>query len=408
MANIAIYIGRHLCTAPRAIKEADALAGAGHAVTVHGLWFDQRLIARDRALLERSPWRFEPYDDCRPDRATTRARWWLRRAQHRYARRRFLQTGHLSPHVFGYATEQLAGHAARNQADLLVFHSEGGLWAADRLRRSGRRIGIDFEDWFSADLAPEQRIGRPVAELARLEAAAMHVGPYVSTTSQVMATALAKAYAAPEPTVIYNTFPEPVPVACNSIIRDVVSLHWYSQTLGPGRGLEWLFQSLNDVPEGWELNIRADDPSGYARELLALASHRVRDRIAFVATVPNDELPLRIAHHDVGLVLETNLVPNKNLTIANKIFQYMQAGLAVIASDTAGHREVLESARESGVVCSQSVPGSLASALRQFVDDRARLAAAQRAARRAAETVFAHERQVPRYAELAARALAVR
>ncbi len=47
MAKILILIGAHICTAPRPQKEAEALANAGHDVTVAGFWSDPNLAKRE-------------------------------------------------------------------------------------------------------------------------------------------------------------------------------------------------------------------------------------------------------------------------------------------------------------------------------------------------------------------------
>jgi len=406
LARIAIYIGRHLCTAPRPCKEADALAAAGHDVTVSGLWSDPRLVARDEALLVNRRWKFIPYADCRPGPLRRRWRWWRVRARNRFAREMFIRTGRLSADLFGYGTSSLAAHAARTAADLTLFHSEGGLWVAPRLHRAGRRVGMDFEDWFSRDLPPAKRAGRPIDALAKLEAAALRLGPYVLATSHAMATALAAAYAAPVPSVIYNTFPiAEAPAGRAGVDPGRVLLHWFSLFLGPDRGLEILFAALPSLPENWELHLRADDPDNYAARLLAALPDRLRSRVQLHPTVPNSELPTRIATHDIGLALDVSDIPSRNLTVTNKFFQYLQAGLAVVASDTAGHTEILGQAPDAGELFAAGDAASLASALTRLINDPARLIAAKRAARHAGETIFAHERQAPLYAELARCAL---
>ena len=408
MARIAIYIGRHLCTAPRPVKEADALAAAGHKVTVHGLWSDPRLVARDRLLMKDRPWRFVPYADCHDGSLRSRFGWFALRARNRFARALFARTGRALADLYGYGSSALLSHAAASDADLLLFHSEGGLLAADVLKRHGRRVGMDFEDWFSRDLPPEQREGRPIAELARLEASALRFGPYVLATSHAMAEALAAAYGGPIPSVIYNTFPaDPAAGMVPTAEEDEpVALHWFSQTLGRGRGLETLFAALPGVSFDWRLNLLADDPGNAAADLLRELPASLRSRVEVVPSVPNPELPAAIARHDIGLALDVSAIPNRNLTITNKLFQYLQAGLAVVASDTAGHAEVLTQAPEAGVMFTAGDPASLAEALNTLGTDRTRLLRARRAARDAASTLFAHERQVPLYAAIAARALA--
>ena len=55
----------------------------------------------------------------------------------------------------------------------------------------------------------------------------------------------------------------------------------------------------------------------------------------------NEELLSRIAEHDIGFAGELGEPASRNLTITNKFFQNLQAGLAVVASETAGQKEAV-------------------------------------------------------------------
>lgn len=411
MARIAIYIARHLCTAPRPQKEAEALAAAGHDVIVRGLWFDAESAARDTALVAGRRWRFVHYANCLPGTRRQRARWWRLRLQHRFARDLYRRTGWITPDLFGYGTAIMARTAARTPADLSIFHSEGGLWAGTKLLARGRRAGFDFEDWFSRDLTPAQQVGRPINKLAELERVALCRSHYVLTTSRAMAQALAGAYEAPVPAVIYNAFPQASPspglVAGTRDRSETgrISLHWFSLVIGPDRGLETLFAALPALPPGWELFLRGEVPASYRTQLLASIPGDLRALVHFLPTVPNAELPQRIAEHDIGLALDLPTIPSRNLTITNKVFQYLQGGLALVASDTAGNREVVEKAPGIGVIFPAENVAALAAAVGRFCRDPAALARAKTTARAAAENVFAHEKQCPHYAELVELAL---
>ena len=403
MARIGIYIGRHLCTAPRAAKEADALAAAGHDVAVHGLWFDPGLVARDKSLLASRSWRFEPYADCTPTSTGTRFRWSIVRARARLAREVERRIGLVRPDSLGYAPTWMLAHARRQRADLTIVHSEAGLWVGHQLHAAGLKVGVDFEDWYSRDLPALQRSDGYRIRLTQLETQAVNFGPYLTAPSEAMASALADAYGA-RPSVIYNTFPESG-ATTTAAVNDPVSLHWFSQTLGPGRGLELLFAALPRLDGNWRLVLRADDPSAYSISLLRMVPQSLHGRIGFVPSVANADLPHQITSHDIGLSLETHRVPNKNLTIGNKVFQYLQGGLALVATETAGHREVLGSAPGIGALFSESAPDTMATALNTLITNRARLSDCKRAARQAATSVFAHERQRSLYPALADRAL---
>jgi glycosyltransferase involved in cell wall biosynthesis len=84
----------------------------------------------------------------------------------------------------------------------------------------------------------------------------------------------------------------------------------------------------------------------------------------------------------------------------------LNAGLAVIASDTAGQREVLARAPGAGLVVKLSEPGEVALQLDALLADRAHLAAMGLAARRAAQDVFCWEKEAPRLVAIVEAALA--
>src|SRR5690606_3763044 len=118
-----------------------------------------------------------------------------------------------------------------------------------------------------------------------------------------------------------------------------------------------------------------------------------KERVFVHPTVPNAELLSRIAEHDIGLALETDQIPSRDLTVTNKLFQYMQAGIAVIATSTPGQREIFASAPRIGALGANGNAGELASAIEHLVADPARLAAAKTASLEAAREMYCWERQ---------------
>lgn len=400
MAKILILIGAHLCTAPRPQKEADTLAAAGHDVTVRGVWFDPELVKRDRALISTKSWRFEPVLDFQPHHRWQR--FWTR-FQTRFAREQFSRASIFSPHLLGYGSHAMLKAAQQARADLTIVHSEAGLWVGNQLLDRGFRVGVDFEDWFSEDLLPEARFSRPIAQLKALEARLIRACNYCLTTSKAMSKAMSVAYQAPEPTVVYNTF------AWNERShldhqfkdrqqRDRVSLHWFSHTIGAGRGLETLFQALHQIDIPVEVHLRGNYPESSRQWLTKLVPNEWLDRtnpkthhIWIHQTVPNDELLSRIAEHDIGLALETSTIPSRNLTITNKLFQYLQAGLAVIATNTQGQREVFKHYPEMGQIIPDNAPDRLAIALKELLTCPEKLQIAKSAALEACRTRFCWE-----------------
>jgi len=407
MARILILIGGHLCTAPRPQKEATALAAAGHEVRVAGLWFDETLAQRDRALLAHQAWTFDPVVDFRPGQAS---RFGVR-LQAKTARKLYQGLGLHHPALLGYGAPRLLQVAQAHRADLTIVHSEAGLWVGQQLLKQGYAVGVDFEDWFSQDLLPAAHHQRPIRWIAELEAFLLQHCRYRLTTSQAMAAAMAKHYQVTPPTVVYNVFPRSAPpsealspekTSAPSLAKppdhglprrtnEAVRLHWFSQTIGPGRGLELLFAALSQLTVSVEVHLRGHCSPQNQSWLAQHIPLGWANQVHIHPTVPNDELPARIAENDIGLALEQTSPPSRDLTITNKLFQYLQAGLAVIATDTAGQREVFQRFPAIGQVVEAQDATALAAAIEALVCHPAQLRAAQAAARQAAETQFCWE-----------------
>ncbi len=383
--SIALLTGNPLRANPRVVKEAAALAEAGHEVIVHGAWSTEQGVETDRNIAEQGGYTFVPL--LPPDRPEGKVHRLVQRAA-----RKFMPW---SKWTFGLMPLVLEREALRLRPALSIAHSEPAMFAAAALHRRGLRVGIDMEDWYAEDLREEDRSARPVAAIRAHEEHFLRHGAYATCTTEAMADALAAAYECPRPTRIYNVFPRPVrsepPVlrdrlpAARSLGgaasrgRAVRSIHWFSQTIGPGRGLEDLFTAAGTLPEEFEIHLRGN-LGGYASWLEAVIPVAVRSRVFVHAPVSNEELPERIAEHDIGFAGETAAIRSRDLTATNKIFQYLQSGLAVVASDTSGQKEVAALAPGAVGLFRADDEQSLAERLKEFLRDEAALDVARRRA----------------------------
>jgi glycosyltransferase involved in cell wall biosynthesis len=408
VGTIAILTGSHLCHNPRVIKEATALAEAGYDVCVLGAWFIPTLKARDQKLLSTLPFRFHPVVD------STVSAW--RRFDIR-ARRKVGLIAHQILKMenrwqLGYGYDALRQAAFDCNADLYLAHSESAMAVGADLLRNGRRVGVDMEDWFSEDLLPEARRHRPLSLLQNLERELLSLGAYQSCPSHSMSEALARAYRCAPPGVICNSFHWSERKSIDDLILDrknrlIPSIHWFSQTLGPGRGLETLFAALPLVVHQAEIHLRGN-VRGFEQWLWNLVPESWRDRIFIHDVVSNQKLLSRIAEHDIGFAGEMTYCRNRDLTITNKILQYFLAGLAVVASDTEGQREVATKAPDSVLLYPSNHAESLAESLNGLLGSTERLRRAKVGALRAANEVFSWECQEEKLLLMVAEALSKR
>lgn len=402
--RLLILIGGHLATAPRPQKEAAAARDAGFEVIIRGLWWDRCLAQEDLELANSLGAEFAPVVDLRQGGGSR-----LFRLKHRLAKEMFRVSGLVSSRLFGLAGPEMLREAIRLAPDLTMVHSEAGLWVGRRLLAEDYRVGVDFEDWFSEDLPENERKGRPVAALKQLERHLLHHAHLTLATTCAMAEAMARdAGCERVPLVIPNCFPlrDAPQGSQGGDIRspNAVSFYWFSQTIGPGRGLESVAEAVGQLRGPWELHLRGN-LRGYDRWFEAHFPPAIRHQVHLHPCVSNQDLPRHSASHDVGLALEVPYCRNKEYTASNKIFEYLRCGLAVIASSTQGQIEVMERCPAAGWMVTPDDANALAVVMQRCLDDSETLASAKRSARSAAEEVWAWESHSPKLKEALTSAL---
>lgn len=388
------------------MKAAGALARDGWRVEVLGAWSDPVLKKHDEDFLATVRFRFTPVADTTKSPSAAlwpRVRNKLGRMTHRYA-------GIQNRFQLGYIYPELRRAAFRQPADLYIAHSEQAMAVAVDLLRAGRRVGVDMEDWYSEDLLPAARQHRPVALLRCMEKKLLVGGAYASCTSDVMSNALAEDYGCNRPTVIYNAFPWADRQALDGLRKDrraggKPSIHWYSQTIGPGRGLEDLFAALPLLQHDAEIHLRGRPVAGIDSWFKTLIPNPWRDRIFVHGLVTNAELLSRISEHDIGFAGEMKYCRSRALTITNKILQYLLAGLAVVASDTAGQREVAAQAPGAVSLYPAGNPVALAECLNALLGSSTALLQAKAESLLTAERTFSWEQQEATLLNAVARAV---
>ena len=371
---------------PRLVREADSLAEAGHDVRViasnHLSWAG----ARDQALLQHRRWRVQTVD-FRPNGANKlRAavgRGRLRVASAVYQR---LKSPALIPFAYGLAGPELLRIAKNESADWFVAHAHAALPAAAAAAAHwNARLGFDCEDLLAH--AP----GEPRELLHEIEASYLPRCDYVSTASPLMAEQLALDHRIPTPLVLYNVFPlklaEGMLPPRDRTRNAAVRLHWFGQTIGPGRGLEDAVAALAQLPGAFELHLRGTPFAAYRERLEELAGSE-RHRLFFLPPLEHDELIRSMEAFDVGLALERPENANYSRTVTNKLFSYLLAGLAVAASATPGQTQVMSQVHKAGFLYPAGDLAALTSGLLRWLQDRQALRAAQQAAWNAARARF--------------------
>ena len=133
------------------------------------------------------------------------------------------------------------------------------------------------------------------------------------------------------------------------------------------RGLEELLTSMRGVEQAHLVFLGGGDSA----PLLQLARELdIIDRVHILPPVRPTEVEAYAAAADVGVVTTQPIGLNNRYSLPNKLFQYMVAGIAVLASDFPQVREVVLGSG-AGLVADTQRPDAIADALNDLLRDRA-------------------------------------
>ncbi|USR41533.1 glycosyltransferase family 4 protein [Ectopseudomonas hydrolytica] len=387
----------------RVLKEAESLTAAGHAVIVHalhapGITQEREVVSTGIEVVRvpRSPfWRLGQ----RPAGAAAVAN---PVSAGRIGRMgSFAQALRIAARAWTHLV--LLWRMMRLRADVVHAHDVNTLptaWLAARL--SGARLVYDAHE-ISTSREGYSSFRKLVAIVER---ALMPSADGTITTTEARAKFFARAYGIARPLVLQNRPREQQLLASERIRQELgLSEPWpivlYQGGVQQGRGLERLVRVAALVPEAYFVFIGGGRLDASLRQIAQ--ELRLENRVRFIPTVALADLPSYTASADIGVQPIENTCLNHYTTDSNKLFEYVQAGLPVVASDLPEIRRIVRQ-HDLGLLVPAGDSEALADALRRMVADvRLRQHHAQRA--RAAAAALSWEVQEHLLVELYRRIL---
>jgi glycosyltransferase involved in cell wall biosynthesis len=214
--------------------------------------------------------------------------------------------------------------------------------------------------------------------LRRIEGFFVHRSDAVFTVNETLAGELARRYNIPMPKVIMNAparfTASERPRPGNSRLRNELAIPedkkclLYVGGITFNRGLEELIQSLVYLPDCY-LVYMGYGTEPYKQTLQAQADEKnVAARFAFFGPVPTNEVILYAAGADLGVAPIANACMSYYCCSPNKLFEYMNAGLPVIASNFPEMEKVVLG-HNIGLTFDPADPKDIAETARQILDD---------------------------------------
>ena len=280
--RICLVSPSHPCCNPRLVKEADALHEAGFAVHAVVTRYLPALDALDRAVFAGAGWTHSVVDVTRP---MTRLR---HKFLQRFSRRRLAEasspTARLAALAHAPVSDDLVRAAGRVPADLYLGHVLAALPAVVAVAARRRTLaGFDAEDFHTAELPDTP--GNAIELKARrcLEQTLLPSCAHFTAAAPLIAEAYRTSYGFTAVPVL-NVFPRRLAPAAGTAPAPGrrPTLYWFSQTVGPDRGLESLMDALGCMRTVCDVHLRGMPAPDYVETLTRQAqASGFRGRLEF-------------------------------------------------------------------------------------------------------------------------------
>ncbi|SER31453.1 glycosyltransferase family protein [Pedobacter rhizosphaerae] len=354
-------------TNPRLVKEADSLVKAGYKVTVIYQYLSKWATDKDKALLENSEWRAV---ESGGNPTTTKRLYHITRLIHKFAylfaKKVSLRSG-IAELAIGRCYFSLLKSAISIKADLYIAHNLAALpIAVKAAKRNKAKVGFDAEDFHRYELS-NLLTDFDVRLKTYIEDKYIPQVNYLTSSSPEISKKYTQIFRKEVP-VILNVFPKTDQSALTNSERPL-KLFWFSQTIGPNRGIETIIEALNLFHFPFELHLLGNEQPGFLASCYtkAIFSH---SQIYIHKPIVQSDISHFSSNFDIGLATETGFSINNELALSNKIFTYIQSGLAIIASDTVAQEYLLNEHPNIGLLFRKKNVISLLKAFEKYHDNR--------------------------------------
>jgi glycosyltransferase involved in cell wall biosynthesis len=369
---------------PRLVKEADALTDAGYNVTVIYQYWNAWATLLDDDLLSKKKWKVIRIGG---DPIRGKFNYWKTRLRQKVANiilAKFSFYKALAEFAIGRCTEELKRCACDIPADLYIAHNLAALPAAVKAAKKNQaKAGFDAEDLHRYEMSDEEN-NYGVKLKKFIEEKYFPKVDYLTTSSLEINNQYSKLFPHLKFTTILNVFSKNLNYSSKSNINSPLKLVWFSQHIGLSRGLQEVFAALKNLEKHKiELHLLGFLSSQSKQEFDDLVFNLKFDqqpKIFFYPPIGPAYIQDYISKFDIGLALEPGFSINNDLALSNKIFTYIQSGLAIIASNTTAQKQFLADFPNMGLVYEKNNTESLTNAIQSYAENRHLLVAHQQKA----------------------------
>jgi glycosyltransferase involved in cell wall biosynthesis len=357
---------------PRLVKEADTLTAAGFDVTVLYAYWNAWGTHLDEKLIPGKKWKCVRAGG---DPEQKKFTYLLSRIIHKFSLWVTKHTGikYFAQFAIARSSYFLIREAKKHKADLYIGHNLGALPAAVKASKKHKKpCGFDAEDFHRYETLNNNN-DKEVILKAFIEDKYIPQVSYLSASSTQIANAYQQLFPDKKPVTLLNVFPFNNAVKQPQLnVNQPVKLFWFSQVIGVSRGVEDIVKALHFLKdENFELHLLGYH-SSQSIDFIEQLNNGVA-KIFYHQPVMPGVLVEFAAQFDIGLATEPGFSINNDFALSNKIFTYMQAGLAIATSDTTAQSALLNQYPAIGSVYQKGNVQSLADVLSAYNKNRGEL-----------------------------------
>lgn len=355
---------------PRLVKEADALIDAGYNVTVIYQYRNDWGSKLDQELFKVKKWSPKLVGG---NPQHEKFSYWKSRIRHKIGQilcKSFGFNNSLAELAISRCTTELLQCAQKIRADLYLAHNLGALPAAiNAAKKNGAKCGFDAEDFHRNELSDNPK-DFDVRIKTYLEDKYLFQLNYLSTASPLISKEYNAIYHNFKVRTILNTFPKQVVNSKTINKQGSTKLFWFSQTIGLSRGIEDIIWAMGQLRTYQiELHLLGEHHSSTTTYFDGLASaNHLKNVIFYYSPIPESSIFDFAAKFDIGLAIEIGSPKNRDICLTNKIFTYVQSGLAILASNTQSQTAFLKDFPGMGIIYERRNKENLLAAIKNLMD----------------------------------------
>ena len=390
-------------TNPRMVKEYLSLKSAGFQVKVYYSYWQGWATKADYIMFENGE--LDKNDFTLIGGSPTKNKWIYNFTRVLQKVNQFIynKTGLRAIASFTRTTSWLVNAAINEQADLYIAHNAGALPAAVAgALKYHSRSGFDVEDFHRGEFKDQHSDACKL--MVKIENTYLPQCDYITTASPLISAAYMDLYPQLVFSTINNVFSKSFLKQYRKGANDEITLFWFSQTIGPDRGLETVVKALNSIQHNCkaELYLMGNVAYNYDLELIHLAGDF---KLHFLPPVSPDQIFEIASKFDIGLSIEVPDFRNRDLCLTNKIFTYLLAGNCIIFSNTKAQVDFCETYHNAGFLFDSGNNVQLANIIMELFINREKLELAKRRSLQLAIDTLNWENEQAKFLQIVSRVI---